>query len=80
MAAEMSAFYADKKPGAEEVLQGGLYAVQEDEVFHRSVVQTQRTLVTNAAELVVTRAPVTAAPSERIWLKMFLKLAGSRTF
>uniref|UniRef100_A0AAQ4Q3B9 RNA helicase n=1 Tax=Gasterosteus aculeatus aculeatus TaxID=481459 RepID=A0AAQ4Q3B9_GASAC len=38
LAAEMSAFYADKKPGAEEVLQGGLYAVQEDEVFHRSVV------------------------------------------
>uniref|UniRef100_A0AAQ4PYS7 RNA helicase n=1 Tax=Gasterosteus aculeatus aculeatus TaxID=481459 RepID=A0AAQ4PYS7_GASAC len=38
LAAEMSAFYADKKPGAEEVLQGGLYAVQEHEVFHRSVV------------------------------------------
>nr|XP_040047457.1 putative ATP-dependent RNA helicase TDRD12 isoform X1 [Gasterosteus aculeatus aculeatus] len=35
LAAEMSAFYADKKPGAEEVLQGGLYAVQEHEVFHR---------------------------------------------
>ncbi|XP_062418773.1 putative ATP-dependent RNA helicase TDRD12 [Pungitius pungitius] len=35
LTAEMSAFYADRRPGAEEVLQGGLYAVQEDEAFHR---------------------------------------------
>ncbi|KAM8893221.1 putative ATP-dependent RNA helicase TDRD12 [Spinachia spinachia] len=35
LAADMSAFYADGKPRAEEVLQGGLYAVQEDQVFHR---------------------------------------------
>uniref|UniRef100_A0A8C4GVP4 RNA helicase n=1 Tax=Dicentrarchus labrax TaxID=13489 RepID=A0A8C4GVP4_DICLA len=35
MASEMNSFYADKKPGATEVLEGGLYAVQEDEVFHR---------------------------------------------
>ncbi len=36
MASEMTSYYADKKPGATEVLEGGLYAVQEDEVFHRS--------------------------------------------
>ncbi|XP_044049258.1 putative ATP-dependent RNA helicase TDRD12 isoform X2 [Siniperca chuatsi] len=35
MASEMNSFFADKKPGAKEVLEGGLYAVQEDEVFHR---------------------------------------------
>lgn len=35
MASEMNSFYAEKKPGASEVLEGGLYAVQEDEVFHR---------------------------------------------
>ncbi|XP_059190875.1 putative ATP-dependent RNA helicase TDRD12 [Centropristis striata] len=35
MASELTSYYADKKPGAEEVLEGGLYAVQEDEVFHR---------------------------------------------
>ncbi|XP_037622451.1 putative ATP-dependent RNA helicase TDRD12 isoform X4 [Sebastes umbrosus] len=35
MASEMTSYYADKKPGAEEMLEGGLYAVQEDEVFHR---------------------------------------------
>ncbi|XP_070686471.1 putative ATP-dependent RNA helicase TDRD12 [Pempheris klunzingeri] len=35
MVSEMTSFYADKKPGAQEVLEGGLYAVQEDEVFHR---------------------------------------------
>lgn len=36
MASEMTSYYADKKPGATEVLEGGLYAVQEDGVFHRS--------------------------------------------
>lgn len=36
MVAEMTSYYADKKPGAKEVLDGGLYAVQEDEDFHRS--------------------------------------------
>ncbi|XP_068458572.1 putative ATP-dependent RNA helicase TDRD12 isoform X2 [Clinocottus analis] len=35
MAAEMEAHYANGKLGAGEVLQGGLYAVQEDEGFHR---------------------------------------------
>ncbi|KAM6926635.1 putative ATP-dependent RNA helicase TDRD12 [Lycodopsis pacificus] len=35
VASEMTAFYADGKPGAEEVLEGGFYAVQEDQVFHR---------------------------------------------
>uniref|UniRef100_A0A8C2Z2K6 RNA helicase n=1 Tax=Cyclopterus lumpus TaxID=8103 RepID=A0A8C2Z2K6_CYCLU len=35
MASEMEAHYANGKPGAGEVLQGGFYAVQEDEVFHR---------------------------------------------
>ncbi|XP_071316534.1 putative ATP-dependent RNA helicase TDRD12 isoform X3 [Trachinotus anak] len=34
-ASEMASFYADKKPGANELLEGGLYAVQEDDVFHR---------------------------------------------
>lgn len=32
----MTSYYADKQPGAKEVLEGGLYAVQEDEVYHRS--------------------------------------------
>ncbi|XP_068579504.1 putative ATP-dependent RNA helicase TDRD12 [Cebidichthys violaceus] len=35
VASEMTAYYADRKPGAEEVLEGGFYAVQEDQVFHR---------------------------------------------
>ncbi|KAF7646318.1 hypothetical protein LDENG_00189920, partial [Lucifuga dentata] len=35
MVSEMASYYADKKPGAKEVLQGELYAVQEDEIFHR---------------------------------------------
>ncbi|XP_054475841.1 putative ATP-dependent RNA helicase TDRD12 isoform X2 [Anoplopoma fimbria] len=35
MASEMTAYYADRKPGAKELLEGGLYAVQEDELFHR---------------------------------------------
>ncbi|XP_070764009.1 putative ATP-dependent RNA helicase TDRD12 [Enoplosus armatus] len=35
MASEMTSYFADKKPGAKEVQEGGLYAVQEDEVFHR---------------------------------------------
>ncbi|XP_029288889.1 putative ATP-dependent RNA helicase TDRD12 isoform X3 [Cottoperca gobio] len=35
MASEMTSYYADKKPGAMEMLEGGLYAVQEDELFHR---------------------------------------------
>lgn len=36
MASEMTSYFADKKPGAKELLEGGLYAVQEDDVFHRS--------------------------------------------
>ncbi|XP_054897991.1 putative ATP-dependent RNA helicase TDRD12 [Poeciliopsis prolifica] len=35
MASEMMSYYADKKPGAKELLEGALYAVQEDETFHR---------------------------------------------
>ncbi|CAK6977923.1 putative ATP-dependent RNA helicase TDRD12 [Scomber scombrus] len=35
MAAEMASYYADKKLGATKLQQGGLYAVQEDDVFHR---------------------------------------------
>ncbi|XP_045892826.1 putative ATP-dependent RNA helicase TDRD12 isoform X2 [Micropterus dolomieu] len=35
MASEMTSYFADKKPGAKELLEGGLYAVQEDDVFHR---------------------------------------------
>lgn len=36
MVAEMTSHFADKKAGATDVLVGGLYAVQEDEDFHRS--------------------------------------------
>uniref|UniRef100_A0A3Q3MI50 RNA helicase n=1 Tax=Mastacembelus armatus TaxID=205130 RepID=A0A3Q3MI50_9TELE len=35
MMSEMASYYANKKPGANEVLEGSLYAVQEDDVFHR---------------------------------------------
>ncbi|KAM7397264.1 hypothetical protein PAMP_020249 [Pampus punctatissimus] len=35
MVSEMASYYNNKKPGAKEVLEGGLYAVQEDDVFHR---------------------------------------------
>ncbi|XP_041854069.1 putative ATP-dependent RNA helicase TDRD12 isoform X2 [Melanotaenia boesemani] len=35
MASEMVDYYADKKPGAKELLEGSLYAVQEDKFFHR---------------------------------------------
>ncbi|XP_072290541.1 putative ATP-dependent RNA helicase TDRD12 [Eucyclogobius newberryi] len=35
IAAEVTAFYADKKPTATDVTEGALYAVQEDDVFHR---------------------------------------------
>ncbi|XP_014879257.1 putative ATP-dependent RNA helicase TDRD12 [Poecilia latipinna] len=35
MASEMMSYYADKKPGAKELLEGALYAVEEDEIFHR---------------------------------------------
>ncbi|XP_013884583.1 putative ATP-dependent RNA helicase TDRD12 isoform X2 [Austrofundulus limnaeus] len=35
MASGMASYYADKKPGATELLEGCLYAVQEDDVFHR---------------------------------------------
>ncbi|XP_055011721.1 putative ATP-dependent RNA helicase TDRD12 isoform X2 [Boleophthalmus pectinirostris] len=33
--AEITAFYTDKKQGATEVIEGALYAVQDDDVFHR---------------------------------------------
>ncbi|XP_029378205.1 putative ATP-dependent RNA helicase TDRD12 [Echeneis naucrates] len=32
---EMASYYAEKKPGPKEVLEGGLYTVQEDSAFHR---------------------------------------------
>lgn len=35
LASEMASYYGDKKLGAKEMLEGGLYAVQEDDVFHR---------------------------------------------
>nr|XP_020473185.1 putative ATP-dependent RNA helicase TDRD12 [Monopterus albus] len=35
MTSEMASYYADRKPGAKEMLVGGLYAVEEDDVFHR---------------------------------------------
>ncbi|KAM8751496.1 putative ATP-dependent RNA helicase TDRD12 [Acanthopagrus schlegelii] len=35
MASEMTSYYAEKKSGATELLEGGLYAVQENELFHR---------------------------------------------
>uniref|UniRef100_A0A674AVB2 RNA helicase n=1 Tax=Salmo trutta TaxID=8032 RepID=A0A674AVB2_SALTR len=35
LAAEMTTYYAAEKLGAKEVLEGGLYGVQEDEVYHR---------------------------------------------
>ncbi|KAI3370727.1 hypothetical protein L3Q82_007106 [Scortum barcoo] len=35
MVSEMMSYYADKKPGATELLEGGLYAVQEDDAVHR---------------------------------------------
>ncbi|XP_053175396.1 putative ATP-dependent RNA helicase TDRD12 [Scomber japonicus] len=35
MAAQMASYYADKKIGATKLQEGGLYAVQEDDVFHR---------------------------------------------
>ncbi|KAK5927406.1 hypothetical protein CgunFtcFv8_012567 [Champsocephalus gunnari] len=31
----MEDFYADKKPGVEDILEGGLFAVQEDNFYHR---------------------------------------------
>lgn len=37
LVSEMTSFYADKKPGATQLLVGGLYAAQEDDAFHRSV-------------------------------------------
>jgi len=36
MTSEMASYYADKKPGAKELVEGGLYALQEDELFYRS--------------------------------------------
>lgn len=33
---EMASYYSDKKPGAKEMLEGGLYAVQEGDTFYRS--------------------------------------------
>ncbi|XP_068168743.1 putative ATP-dependent RNA helicase TDRD12 [Antennarius striatus] len=35
LARQMNSYYADKKPGAKDVVEGGLYAMQEDDDFHR---------------------------------------------
>ncbi|XP_061919273.1 putative ATP-dependent RNA helicase TDRD12 isoform X1 [Entelurus aequoreus] len=35
MAADIASVYADKKPYPQEVLEGGLYAVQKNDVYHR---------------------------------------------
>lgn len=35
MESDMTSYYAEKKSGAKELLEGGLYAVQENELFHR---------------------------------------------
>ncbi|XP_067349996.1 putative ATP-dependent RNA helicase TDRD12 [Channa argus] len=35
MLSEMASYYRDKKPGAEDFVEGGLYAVQEGDIFHR---------------------------------------------
>lgn len=32
---EMTSYYANKKPAAKKVQEGGLYAVQEDDIVHR---------------------------------------------
>uniref|UniRef100_A0A3B4BI68 RNA helicase n=1 Tax=Periophthalmus magnuspinnatus TaxID=409849 RepID=A0A3B4BI68_9GOBI len=40
IAAEITAFYSDKKQVATEVTEGALYAVQEDDIFHRVKVLT----------------------------------------
>ncbi|XP_019712491.1 putative ATP-dependent RNA helicase TDRD12 isoform X2 [Hippocampus comes] len=40
MVADMTSYYADSKPCPEEVLQGGLYAVQDNDNFHRVKVLT----------------------------------------
>ncbi|KAK2842825.1 hypothetical protein Q5P01_013025 [Channa striata] len=32
---DMTSYYSDKKPGARDFVEGGLYAVQEDDTFHR---------------------------------------------
>lgn len=45
LAAEMTTYYAAEKLGAKEVLEGGLYGVQEDEVYHRSENKHQTTLI-----------------------------------
>ncbi|XP_054632592.1 putative ATP-dependent RNA helicase TDRD12 [Dunckerocampus dactyliophorus] len=35
MAVDMASYYADKEPCPQEVLEGGLYAVQENDLYHR---------------------------------------------
>nr|XP_057931259.1 putative ATP-dependent RNA helicase TDRD12 isoform X2 [Doryrhamphus excisus] len=35
MASHMASYYADKEPCPQEVLEGGLYAVQENDIYHR---------------------------------------------
>lgn len=36
LASEMASYYDQKKPTAKEMLEGGLYAVQDGDTFHRS--------------------------------------------
>lgn len=35
MVSGMASYYADKKPEARDLQEGGLYAVQEEDFFHR---------------------------------------------
>ena len=46
MASEMTSYYAEKKSGATELLEGGLYAVQENELFHRYGMKPKCNLIT----------------------------------
>ncbi len=48
MLSEMNSYFAIKKSAAKEVLEGGLYAVQEDNVFHRSVMKAKRVVTLKA--------------------------------
>lgn len=44
LASEMASYYADKKPGAAEIVEGGMYAVQEDDDFHRCDVMIEQVI------------------------------------
>lgn len=46
LVSQMASYYGDKKPGATQLLVGGLYAVQEDDTFHRSDNQKIKGVIT----------------------------------